>query len=190
MHSSVIFFITTFTQILVLKACRLYNVFGSGATHSMHAQLMTQSACDNDGRKIGPVRGAGTRMASWFYAMIRLLHLRTTFLACINQAKFRALVLRPKERLAVFDISNTVFWKAMYTLLRAVFPALWCLRFCDGKIPAMDKVYALTHRTSIAIDKSIDALNNADMFRSDWSTEGLVDEETELFGVEEVMANR
>ena len=98
--------------------------------------------------------------------------------------------MRPKERLAVFDISNGVFWKAMYTLLRAVFPALRCLCFCDGNIPAMDKVYALTHWTSIAIDKSIDALNNADMFRSDWSTEGLVDEETELFGVEEVIADR
>ena len=90
----------------------------------------------------------------------------------------------------MFDISNAVFWKAMYTLLQAVFPALRCLRFCDGNIPAMDKVYALTHRTSIAIDKSIDALNNADMFRSDWSTEGLVDEETELFGIEEVMDTR
>ena len=179
-----------FAQMLVLKACRLYNVFGSGGTHSCHAQLMTQSACDNGGRAIGPVRGAGTRMASWFYAMIRLLRLRTTFLACINQGKFRTLVLNDKERLAVFDISDPVFWKAMYTLLRAVFPALRCLRYCDGNIPAMDKVYTLTHRTSIAIEKSIDALNDTDMFRSDWSTEGLVLEETELYGVEEVIAER
>ena len=175
------FFITTFTQILVLKACRLYYVFGSGAIHSCHAQLMIQLACDNDGRKIGLVRGAGTRMVSWFYAMIRLLCLQTTFLACINQAKFRQLVLKPKERLAVFVISNTVFWKAMYTLLRAVFPALRCLRFCNDNIPAMDKVYALTHQTSIAIDKSIGALNNTNMFRSDGTGQAsMVEEEAKV----------
>ena len=56
--------------------------------------------------------------------------------------------------------------------------------------PWLDSNYALIHLTSIAIDKSIDALNNTDMFRSDWSTEGLVDEETELFGIEEVMDTR
>ena len=76
------------------------------------------------------------------------------------------------------------------TLLRAVFPALRCLRYCDSNIPAMDKVYTLTHRTSIAIEKSIDALNDTDMFRSHWTTEGLVLEETELYGVEEVIAER
>ena len=90
----------------------------------------------------------------------------------------------------MFDISNPVFWKAMYTILRAVFPALRCLRFCDGNIPAMDKVYTLAHRTSIAIEKSIHALNDTDMFRSDWTTEGLVQEETELYAIEEVIDER
>ena len=140
------------------------------------------------GRAIGPLRGAGTRMATWFYAMMRLLRLRTTFLACINQEKIQTLALNAKERLAVLDINDTVFWKAMYTLLRAVFSALRCLRYCDMNTPAMDKVYTLTHRTTVAIQNSMDDFNDTEMFRSDWSTEGLVLEETELYGVEEVVA--
>ena len=148
---------------------------------------MVQSACDNGGCAIGPVRGAGTGMATWFYAMIRLLRLRTTFLACINQEKIQTLALNAKERLAVLDINDPVFWKAMYTLIRAVFSALRCLRYCDMNIPAMDKVYTLTHRTTVAIENSIDDFNDTEMFRSDWSTEGLVLEETELYGVEEVV---
>ena len=88
----------------------------------------------------------------------------------------------------MFDISDPVFWKAMYTLLQAVFPPLRCLHYCDMNIPAMDKIYTLTHRTTVAIENSIDDLNDTEKFRSDWSTKGLVLEETELYGVEEVVA--
>ena len=176
-------------QILVLKTSRLYNVFGSGARHSCHAQLMAQSACENEGRAIGPLRGAGNRMGTWFYAMMRVVCLKDTFLACIKQKIFRDLVLNDKERLAVFDLNEPVFWKAMYTLLRAVFSALRCLRYCDMNTPAMDKVYTLTNRTTVAIQNSMDDLNDTDMFRSDWTTEGLVVEETELYGIEKVVKN-
>ena len=54
----------------------MYNVFGSGANHGIYAQLMAQSALSNSGRAVGLLRGAGTRMALWFYAMIRLLRVR------------------------------------------------------------------------------------------------------------------
>ena len=50
----------------------MYNVFGSGANHAIYAQFMAQSALANRGRKVGLLRGAGTRMALWFYAMMRL----------------------------------------------------------------------------------------------------------------------
>ncbi len=63
-------------KLFILKTCRLYNVFGSGANHAIHAQLIAQSALANKGKQIGLLRGAGTRFASWFYAMMRLLHLK------------------------------------------------------------------------------------------------------------------
>ena len=62
----------SFEKILILKTCRMYNVFGSGANHGIYAQFMAQSALSNSGRAVGLLRGAGTRMALWFYAMIRL----------------------------------------------------------------------------------------------------------------------
>ena len=54
----------------------MYNVFGSGANHAIYAQFMAQSSMANKGRKVGLLHGAGTRMALWFYAMMRVLRLR------------------------------------------------------------------------------------------------------------------
>ncbi len=53
-------------QSLVLKACRLYNVFGSDANHGIHAQFMIQASAINNGKGIGLFRGAKTRFVTWF----------------------------------------------------------------------------------------------------------------------------
>ena len=50
--------ITTLTfllcpQILILKTCRLYNIFRSGANHAIYAQFMAQSSMANKGRRVG-----------------------------------------------------------------------------------------------------------------------------------------
>jgi hypothetical protein len=52
--------------VLILKMCRMYNVFGSGASHAIYAQFMAQSALANRGQKVCLIRGAGTRMAYGF----------------------------------------------------------------------------------------------------------------------------
>jgi hypothetical protein len=52
------------------------------------------------------------------------------------------------------DITNEMFWKRIYIVLRAVFPALRLLRYCDKSTPAMDKIYYLSHRTTIELEKS------------------------------------
>ena len=173
------------SKTLVLKACRMYNIFGSGSTHAAHAQFMVQSAVDNNGRKIGLSRGATSRMASWFYAQLRMLRLRHTLEATITQKKFRDLTLRENEKLAVQDIMDPLFWKAIFTLLRAVYPALRCLRYCDTNTPAMDKIATLAYRTNIALERSIDSLNDEHLFRVDESRCGLTAEENELFGLDD-----
>ena len=48
-------------------------MFGSGSNHGIYAQFMAQSALTNGGRAVGLLRGAGTQMALWFYAMMRSL---------------------------------------------------------------------------------------------------------------------
>ena len=47
-------------HILILKFCRMYNVFGSGATHGIYLQLIWQSGVHNNTKRIGLIRGAGT----------------------------------------------------------------------------------------------------------------------------------
>jgi hypothetical protein len=155
-----------FHQILILKTCRLYNVFGSGANHGIYAQFMAQSALANNGRKVGLLRGAGTRMALWFYAMLRLLRLKQPLRATIHQQKFVDLNHNDSVRAAVHDIKDDKFWKCIYLLLRAVFPALRLLRYCDKSKPAMDKIFFLSHRTTLALEKSEEFLNDKQFFGS------------------------
>jgi len=149
-------------------------VFGSGASHGIHAQFMAQSANFNNGRQVGLLRGAGTRMASWFYAMHRALRLRSALVATVHQAQFSSIALVKTDervRAAVNDILDDDYWKAMYILNRAVYPLIRALRYCDANEPAMDKIYYLSHRASVALEKSIDLLNDKNLF-PDYNEDG------------------
>jgi len=118
----------------------------------------------NKGRKVGLLRGAGTRMALWFYAMMRLLRLRQALMATIHQQKFTDLTLNETVAMAVQDIEIPDFWKCLYIILRAVFPALRLLRYCDKSKPAMDKIYYLSYRTTQALQQSESLLNDEALF--------------------------
>ncbi len=67
---------------------------------------------------------------------------------------------------AVNDIKDEVFWKAIYCLLHAVFPALIALRYCDSNIPAMDKIYYLVKQADDALIDSQLLLDDQDLFGS------------------------
>lgn len=157
-------------------------MFSSGARHSIYAIFISQSDLANK-RKIGLLRGAGNRFGTWFYAMIRALHLERALKSTIHQVKFRELTLNETARQAVLDIENKVFFRAMYTVLRAVFPALKLMRECDANRPAMDKTIYLAHRTTVALRKSIDSLNDQEIF-GQFNTEDayLGKESAEVFG--------
>ncbi len=45
--------LTCVHQLLTLKTCQMYNVFGSGANHVIYAQFIAQTSAANNGRKIG-----------------------------------------------------------------------------------------------------------------------------------------
>ena len=153
-------------KVLILKTCRFYNVFGSGANHAIHAQFMAQSAMANKGKKVGLLRGAGTRFATWFYAMMRLLRLKEALKFTIHQQKFRDLTLNASARAVVKDIGDDKMWKSMYILLRSIFPALRALRYCDTSKPSMDKIFFLCHRTTKAIEQSKEFLDDDNLFGS------------------------
>ena len=121
-------------------------------------------------------------MASYFYAMMRILRLEKALQATIHQQPFRDLKLNARQKACVRDIKDDNLFKAMYRLLRAVFPAIRLLRYCDSSKPVMDKVYYLVKRTTAAIEKSIEALNDEKLFVVDKNM-GELDAETEqVFG--------
>ncbi len=68
--------------------------------------------------------------------------------------------------LAVEDIEDDVFWRAIFCLLRAVFPALKALQFCNSNHPAMDKIYILVHCADCALKKSSSILDDECLFGS------------------------
>ena len=71
-----------------------------------------------------------------------------------------------QPKAAVRDIKDNKFWKCIYILLRAVFPALRLLRYCDKNKPAMDKIFFLLHRTTVALENSEQFLNDKSLFGS------------------------
>ena len=102
-------------QVLDLNKCRMYHVFGLGASDANYAQFMAQSALANRGRKVCLIQGAGTQMALLFYAMMHLICLQQPLKATIHQQIFLDLTLTTSARGAVQDhIKDENFWKCMY----------------------------------------------------------------------------
>lgn len=123
-------------------------------------------------------------MATWFYAAHRALRLKDVLLATVHQPQFTDLELVKNDdrvRLAVLDIRDPMFWKSNYTLLRAIFPVLRALRYCDSNTPAMDKIYYLTNRATDAINKSMLSLNDTSIFAEMEDDSGVSFEKSQIF---------
>jgi hypothetical protein len=121
-------------------------------------------------------------MALWFYAMVRFLRLWQPLVATIHQQRFVDLNLNKSVRAAVHDIKDNKFWKCVYLLVRAVFPALRLLCYCNKSKPAMDKIFFLSHRTTLALEKSEEFLNNRSIFGSLRSDSNLTKEGNVVLG--------
>ena len=172
-------------QVLILKICRLYNVFGCGSSHGIYAIFIAQTTKANGGRAIGLLRGAGTRFATWFYEMHRALRLEGALFATVHDPHFAKLdIIKTNNHvmLAVHDVKSKSLWRAVYILLRCVFPALRLLRYSDSKIPAMGKLYYLLHRVTVALETSTEDLNDNDLFLALEDDGGVAFEIEQFFG--------
>ncbi len=143
---------------------------------------MAQSAMANKGRSVNLLRGAGIRMALWFYAMVHLLCLRQPLAATIHQQRFVDLNLNDSVIAAMHDIKDNKFWKCVYLLVCAVFPTLRLLRYCDKSKSATDKMFFLSHRTTLALEKSEKFLNDRNLFGSLRSDSNLTKEGNIVLG--------
>jgi hypothetical protein len=113
--------------------------------------------------------------------MVHLLRLRQPLAAIIHQ-HFFVLNLNDSVRASVHDIKDDKFWKCIYVLLHAVFPTLRLLCYCNKSKPAMDKIFFLSHRTTLALEKSEEFLNNRNLFGSLRSDSNLTQEGNIVLG--------
>ncbi len=118
----------------------------------------------NNGNWIGLLRGVETRCAPCFYALHCLLCQNKDLLITFHSPYFAIQAHNVKATLAVQEIESNQFWKAVCCLLRAVFPALRALRFCDANKPAMDKIYYLCDRVENALLRSSSLFSNHSLF--------------------------
>jgi len=102
--------------------------------------------------------------------------------ATIHQQKFLDLTLTNSAKGAVQDIKEDNCWKCVYILLHAVFPALRALGYCDSNTPCMDKLFHLSHRTTVAIDNSLEHLNDKSLFGSLKTDQNLIEEGNIVLG--------
>ena len=73
---------------LILKAYRMYNVFCFVVGHIIYAQFVHHSGVHNNRKRVGLIRSAGTRFATYFYAMMRIVRLQAPLLVTIHQYIF------------------------------------------------------------------------------------------------------
>ena len=151
-------------QGLIKKIKRLYRVFGSGSYHKPYAVFTRLAREINKGRKISLLRTADTRMAGYFYAMHRSLRVKRALKGTIHSVQWNDYKAGQRETNAALDIEQLVFWRAIFILLRCVFPALKALRLADSNRPGMDKIYYLAHKTEVALESESMDLDDKELF--------------------------
>jgi hypothetical protein len=96
--------------------------------------------------------------------MMQLLQMKDALLSPVHSAAFKDLEKMDVIRAAIFDITDPKFFKVLYILLRAVFPAIRVLRYCDKGEPCMDKLYYLTYRATDALNRLKTLLNDPELY--------------------------
>ncbi len=113
---------------------------------------------------------------------MRLLCLKGFLKLTIHQQKFHDLDLDSSAKAAVRDIEDDKLWKCMYILLCSVFPTLRALPYCDASKPSMDKIFFLSHRTTQAIEKSKEFLDDESLSGSIKTDANLIHEGNLVWG--------
>jgi hypothetical protein len=163
-------FFRKFIQQLNLQVKRLYRTFGSGSNHKPYAFFMQHSKTYNKGRRVGLLRSAETRFASFFYAMHRALCCREALESTVHSAQWKDLKrLKAFITRAANDVKDKTFWKRLFVLLRALFPLLKLLRCADSNKPNMDKVCYHVHQIRMHLIRSKDDLMDEELFPANYS---------------------
>jgi Protein of unknown function (DUF 659) len=128
---------------MLIKLCRKFYKWFGGRHHSCYA-LFQQASSDHNGRAIGLIRPADTRMGGYWIAWTRIYRLKDVFASVFANKKFKELKKDQRPPLEIVQLfKSDDFWTNIYAFLRAMHGPLRILRYCDMKTPIMDKLYYL-----------------------------------------------
>ena len=149
---------------MIMVYRKLYSIFGSGAHHSPHAIYKRYSRDHFQGKYVGLISAAETRMAGYFIAFARLLRVRNVLKSVINSSEFLNLIGNKTNRSkklewATSTIDSDKFWDNLYVLTQAVFPALRVLRLADRSEAGMHMLYYFTRMAKKSILSRQSSLN-------------------------------
>jgi hypothetical protein len=154
-------------RLMLMNYRRLFRLFGSGSMHSPYAMFCSQSKQFNNGRKVGLLRAAETRMAGHMYAQMRMLQLREPLVATISSVAYIALKLKGFPQKVEAYILNPDMWQAAFVIQRCLFPMIKVLRLGDkSECGGMSKLVYYVHQTDISIRKSMELLKDLKYFRT------------------------
>ena len=143
--------------------------------------ILVRFTVETLGRKVLLLRGAGTRMASYFYAMFRILRLKSVLGVTVSSDEVKKLSLTKRTQACIKDIKNEKFFRACYAVAKVTYPALKLLRCCDKASPVMGVLYHLSLRTTAALEHQAETLNEPHLFAL--GADGDVQQEVdEVFG--------
>ena len=98
-------------------------------THHGPAAIFKKMVSAMMGRDVTLLRGAGTRMATWFYAIIRALRLKECLEATVGSQEHLELDRNDRMTKAVMDVKNPLIWKAMFVVTGLAHGPVLVLRY-------------------------------------------------------------
>ena len=133
--------------------------------HAPYALFIAQSKNFNQGRKVGLIKAADTRMAGHAYAQHRMLRLREPLVATISSAAYKDLKLKGFPKKVEEYLLDNDMWEATYIVQRCLFPMIRVLRLCDmSACGGMSKLVYYVHKTDEAIRNSMDSMKELKYF--------------------------
>ena len=158
----------------LIKMYRLVNNMFGGRRHRPHS-IFKRHTKEILGKEMGLLQVAGTRMAGYYYAMLRAHQLKVplrrsvedkNFLSCNLSGQNQQITKKLKTEV-IRIIENNYFFDAIKILVKALFPVVKCLRLSDCNKPGMDKIYYFLRETKHRLAHSADGFNNALLFNTD-----------------------
>jgi hypothetical protein len=83
-------------------ARRAYRVFGSGAMHAPYAIFQKYSKMNNEGKNIGLMKAAGTRMAGAVIVIMHFIRLKHALISTVTSAEFKKLKVKQHVLIAYY----------------------------------------------------------------------------------------